>query len=49
MSFFKKKVAKLHHRAGGAALITARGVLSGREQNDDGDGRSVFHPRVETA
>jgi len=27
MSFFKKEVAKRHHRAGGAALMIVRGVL----------------------
>jgi hypothetical protein len=47
MSFCKNKVS--NHRAGGAALATVGGVLSGREQNDDGDGRSIFHPRIETA
>jgi hypothetical protein len=47
MSFFKNKVAKLRRRAEGTAFHVVV-MLSGREQDGDGDGRSVFHPRVET-
>jgi len=48
MSFFKREVAKLHRRAEGTAFLGLV-MLSGREQDGDGDGRSIFHPRVEMA
>jgi hypothetical protein len=48
MSFCKREVAKLRHRAEGTAFL-ALVMLSGREQDGDGDGRSIFHPRIETA
>ena len=46
MSFFKKKVAKHRCRSGRAACGVFRGCRCGRGQNADGDGRSVFHPRI---
>jgi hypothetical protein len=48
MSFCKNKVAKLRRRAEGTASSFVV-MLSGREPDGDGDGRSIFHPRVETA
>ncbi|KRQ09665.1 hypothetical protein AOQ73_09085, partial [Bradyrhizobium pachyrhizi] len=50
MSFCKEKDAKRlppHQRCG--VQHDRKVMLSGREQNDDGDGRSIFHSRVETA
>jgi len=47
MSFCKEKDAKRpspHRRCGGDNYCKV--ILSGREQNDDGDGRSIFHSRI---
>ena len=47
MSFCKRKVAKLRHRTEGAVFMACEGCRSGRKQDDNGDGRSVFHTRIE--